>query len=346
MTPSDIHIITTGGTIESITEGASVSLDATDRLGDSLLSHARSLGARISTSSPMKKLSENMTPVDWLTLATAIETAYEDGYRRIVVTHGTDTMAFSVSAVAVLRTLYRDATICFTGSYLPPDDKGSDWNVNLSASIACVMDERIKPGVYVAFRADASNKSARIISSGHLKPMMFDSLMFEAAFDHYAGHWQGGAITNIAPEHMTHGPKLARADLAAMKDVITASAGNVCMLETHPGMDFAKVGRFIAEHRVAVFDLYHSGTGPSYSSENGLAEFLTNNFAGVRCLFCVYPSAYINVPYDSTLEIVSKGGLVIKDLQPHQVYTYMVLGAAAGLEVETLLSHIPMLKAA
>lgn len=338
-----IHIITTGGTIESVSGSNSVSLDASNRLSRSVETLASSRGVRVSTSSPMKKLSENMTPRDWVLLCTAIKDAYDKNIYRIVVTHGTDTMAFSVAAVAALRELYPAARICFTGSYLPPDEESSDWTLNLHAAIDCVIEEKIKPGVYIAFRTDATNSAANIISSGNLKPMNFDSLTFEASFNRYAALWKDGSIAKLEPENMAQYLTIPGPRLDLIRNAVEAAARKVCLIETHPGMDFAKASRFISEYEVAVFALYHSGTGPSYPSKLGLIDLLKSNTGSTRCVFGVYPTAYISVPYDSTREIIKAGGLVVKDLQPYYLYTYLVLGFSSGLDLQSMLGKLPLL---
>jgi glutamyl-tRNA(Gln) amidotransferase subunit D len=343
MKSPEIHVVTTGGTIESISGTESVSLDGSGRLERSLQKLASLQGARVSTSSPMKKLSENMTPVDWILLSADIKAAYERNIRSIVVTHGTDTMAFSVAAISTLREFYPEARICFTGSYLPPDEEGSDWTVNFQAALGCVVDDRIDPGVYVSFRSDSSNVGANIISSGNLKPMNFDSLTFEASFDRYAAHWQSGSVTKVAPNNMTQCLTICHPRFEMIQDNIETTASKVCLVETHPGMDFSKTARFIAEYEVAIFALYHSGTGPSYPSKRGLIDLLRSHSRKTKCVFGVYPSAYISVPYDSTREIVTAGGLVVKDLQPYHLYTYLVLGLSSGLDLQSMLNTLPLL---
>ncbi len=73
--------------------------------------------------------SSNMTPEDWATLAGDIAAHY-DAYDGFVVLHGTDTMAYSASALAFLLRGLRKPVI-FTGSQIPLCEIRSDGRAHL-----------------------------------------------------------------------------------------------------------------------------------------------------------------------------------------------------------------------
>jgi len=74
--------------------------------------------------------SSNMHPSLWKTLAEAIYAEY-DNYDGFVVTHGTDTMSYTASALSFSLTNL-GKPIVFTGAHLYPDAPGSDAKNNLS----------------------------------------------------------------------------------------------------------------------------------------------------------------------------------------------------------------------
>jgi len=91
--------------------------------------------------------SSNMTPENWVTIAQAVFESYHD-YDGFVVTHGTDTMAYTASAITyMLEGL--DKPVVITGSQYPIEQKHTDAVMNLKDAIhfAC---ENIA-GVFVAF---------------------------------------------------------------------------------------------------------------------------------------------------------------------------------------------------
>lgn len=77
--------------------------------------------------------SANMTPDDWLRIAEAIRARHE-AYDGFLVVHGTDTMAFTASALSfMLHPL--DKPVVLTGAQLPLDETRTDAQGNLLTSL-------------------------------------------------------------------------------------------------------------------------------------------------------------------------------------------------------------------
>ena len=91
--------------------------------------------------------SSNIRPEEWQQIAQAI---YENrqGYDGIVVSHGTDTMAYTASAVTFMLPNI-DLPVVFTGSQLPLADILSDGPDNLRTAFAMAASEH--PGIFLAF---------------------------------------------------------------------------------------------------------------------------------------------------------------------------------------------------
>ena len=91
--------------------------------------------------------SSNIRPQEWQVIARAIFEARMD-YDGIVVSHGTDTMAYTASAVTFMLP-DMDIPVVFTGSQLPLADVLSDGPDNLRTAFA--MAATGKGGVFLAF---------------------------------------------------------------------------------------------------------------------------------------------------------------------------------------------------
>ena len=88
----------------------------------------------------MNKDSSNLTPDDWVTIAQAIHARGSAGYDGFVVAHGTDTMHYTASAVALaLGRPPLPWPVVFTGSQLIPAEPNSDAPGNLlrACRVAC-----------------------------------------------------------------------------------------------------------------------------------------------------------------------------------------------------------------
>ena len=91
--------------------------------------------------------SSNISPEEWKLIARAIFEKRK-GFDGIVVSHGTDTMAYTASAVTFMLPGI-DVPVVFTGSQLPLADMLSDGPDNLRTAFA--MAATGKPGVFLAF---------------------------------------------------------------------------------------------------------------------------------------------------------------------------------------------------
>ncbi len=80
-------------------------------------------------------LSEDMKPGMWARLVAEVEKLLERGYDGIVVAHGTDTMAFTASALAFAFHDGLPVPLVLTGSQRSSDRPSSDAAFNLTASV-------------------------------------------------------------------------------------------------------------------------------------------------------------------------------------------------------------------
>ena len=102
--------------------------------------------------------SSNMTPKYWLIIAQAIEANYEE-YDGIVITHGTDTMAYTAAALTyILQKLGKPVII--TGSQYSMMDSETDAIQNLNDAIHFASEELA--GVFIAFDGKLINGTRAI----------------------------------------------------------------------------------------------------------------------------------------------------------------------------------------
>ena len=95
-----ILMLATGGTIASMESGHGLSPAITS---DEILSHVPTVGelCRVEAVQLMNLDSTNVSPEHWLKIAGAVRERYDD-FDGIVITHGTDTMAYTAAALSYL----------------------------------------------------------------------------------------------------------------------------------------------------------------------------------------------------------------------------------------------------
>ena len=145
MDKKNILLLTTGGTIASKPGGQGLEPQRSDVM-ERELEQLRTY-YRITVRDLICLDSSNITPEEWQLIARHI---YEDraGFDGVVVSHGTDTMAYTASAVTFMLPNI-DIPVVFTGSQLPLADMLSDGPDNLRTAFAMAASGH--PGVFLAF---------------------------------------------------------------------------------------------------------------------------------------------------------------------------------------------------
>lgn len=149
-----VKIFSMGGTIDKIYFDDLSSYEVGEPQVAEILREAR-VNFDYEVEEVMRKDSLHMTEADRLLLRRRIEA---DPHRRILVTHGTDTMVETARHLQAVR----DKVIVLTGSLTPARFKGSDAAFNVGCAIGAL--QTLEPGVYIAmsgrvFPADKVTKN-------------------------------------------------------------------------------------------------------------------------------------------------------------------------------------------
>ena len=92
--------------------------------------------------------STNITPAHWMRVAAVLRERYDD-YDGFVISHGTDTMAYTAAALSYLAQGARKP-IVLTGAQKPINYDSTDSKLNLIDAFTCACSERIH-GVCIVF---------------------------------------------------------------------------------------------------------------------------------------------------------------------------------------------------
>ncbi len=158
-------MISTGGTIAS----RPGSLGLTPSLpGEELLSSLEGLERHggVTILDLFSKDSSNMSPEDWKMMAACLK-AEEDEYDGFLILHGTDTMAYSASALSFFLPGFSKPVV-LTGSMFPMGEPGSDAESNVRESFAFLSALAMegRTGVCISFhgRLIHGPRSQKILS--------------------------------------------------------------------------------------------------------------------------------------------------------------------------------------
>ncbi|OYT44420.1 Glu-tRNA(Gln) amidotransferase GatDE subunit D [Thermoplasmatales archaeon ex4484_6] len=165
-----ITIISTGGTIASRVDYTTGAVHPV-KDGSEILSIYPSMAnlCRLDVRTVMNELSEDMSPREWVVIARAVKKAFEDGARGVVVTHGTDTMHFTSSALSfLLRDL--PGPVVLVGSQRSSDRPSSDAFINLEHAVI-TASRAVLDRVVIISHEGPSDGTSIIISGTRARKM-------------------------------------------------------------------------------------------------------------------------------------------------------------------------------
>lgn len=337
-----VAVITTGGTIGSVAEGATRRVDAdgwstVNRVGQ----HCNELGVQLVAVSALNKISENLEPPDWALILQSVQQCVDQGYDNIVVTHGTDTLPYTANAVD-LAIEAEDARIVFTASLYGPDHEGSDVEIALRSAVEASVDPRIPPGVYICFRSPASSQVTELHFARSAKPLSMDDTGFRSLFDRAFGRFCWNEGWKIDAER-------ARAEFPAKcsfgrppdTSAMIRQLGKVRLTFAVPGLIISDANDVSAYPKALVVGLYHSGTSSVSKHKGGLRDFVRESQGVTETVLVGMASELVPLPYESIEVLVNEGARCRVDVQPHVVYVGLYLGLALGMSVEDSLERLP-----
>lgn len=320
-----IGLVLTGGTIGAAQHGSvlSVGPQATSAEADLLRSVWPAAGEpQVALAAPLRKLSENLTPRDWPTIAGAVRRLVEvDGVDGVLVLHGTDTMAYTAAALSFLLCDV-DRPIVLTGSKLPAGQRGSDAAANVRAALVALL--ALRSGTYVAF-AGAGDAHARIHLGTRARKAPSGSETFTSVNRQPVATVQGDELAPLEPYAHRVGER-------SIQDVDE----HVLALRLYPGLDF-DVARDALQRggmRGVVVELYPSATGPDTGDRFSLPQFIDRCAARDVIVATTAPGAPpsgagVGVgAYETTLAIADAGGLNLRDM-PTETATVKMMWALA-----------------
>ena len=306
-------VIATGGTIGSETNPDGISTrDVSDRVIDLVIDDrpANKFQNKIifDISYPMNLLSENIIPTDWIKLAEEIDSACKDGFDAIIVTHGTDSMPYTMAAIALLLPSIK-APVVFTGALSTFDEEDSDAPQNLWDAITFAEHqiEKNKPGVYLVFQGHDRYKSGFAYWGPRVQSIKHGGTHFDTVNNSKIAKIVDGEVTEYKFHFKKYKPH------KSLKNYKQARFDE--RIEVHkifPGYrpNILK-GAIDRGAKAVLLDLYHSGTACSREGKNGrysllsVIEELKRNGVGV---FGAGASLRTNEQYES-LQMLIKAGM-------------------------------------
>ena len=307
-----ILLLTTGGTIASVPGGEGLEPHRSGVM-ERELEQLRTY-YEITVEDLMCLDSSNITPEEWQYIARCI---FEKraGFDGIVVSHGTDTMAYTASAVTFMLPDI-DLPVVFTGSQLPLADMLSDGPDNLRTAFA--MAASGKPGVFLAFdrKVMLGCRAVKVRASG------FSA--FESVNARYAAQVSnlGLVVDESVLPHFRSEPRLA-AELGC----------NVFLLKLTPGLNPAVFDMLAAMgYKGIVVEAFGlGGMNVLRRGLRGIRRCVEDGISVVVTTQCLYDSSDLQV-YQVGNKLLDLGVIQGRDMTSEAAMTKLMWAIGQGLE--------------
>ena len=275
--------------------------------------------------------SANMNPQHWADIARAVEENY-DAYDGFVVLHGTDTMAFTASALSfMLENLHKPVII--TGSQLPIGEVRTDGEENLITALQ------------VAAATDAAGR-----------PMVQEVAIL---FENYL--WRGNRSTKMSADNFNafksnNYPPLAHIglDISFREEWLIRSSSrrplqvhytmdpNVMFLELHPGMTHEMLHHLLTTPDVKgiVLKTYGAGNSPTepwFTQE--IREACERGIVILNVTQCVNGGVHSTL-YETGNQLTAAGAVSGHDITSEAAITKMMYLFGLGLNATTVKKYL------
>ena len=307
-----ILLLTTGGTIASVPGGDGLEPQRSDVM-ERELNQLRTY-YDISVEDVLCLDSSNIRPAEWKLIAQRVFENRKD-YDGIVISHGTDTMAYSASAVTFMLPNV-DLPVVFTGSQLPLRDMLSDGPDNLRTAFAMAASGR--PGVFLAFdrKIMLGCRAVKVRASG------FSA--FESVNARYAGQVSNrGLVLDERVLRKPSGEPQLRTDISE----------NVFLLKLTPGMNPAIFDMLSAMGcKGIVIEAFGLG-GVNVLSKGlrGIRRLVEDEISVVITTQCLYDSADLGV-YQVGGKLLELGVIQGRDMTSEAAMTKLMWAIGQGMD--------------
>jgi L-asparaginase len=324
-----ILLVSTGGTIGSIVQAGTIDTSSSAQLKLLQLFQQRDAHPDIHFHciQPIQILSENLAPCVWQTLIAAIEAEQPEQYDGIIVTHGTDTLAYTACALSFYFHALKIPLLLVSSNYPLADDRANGLS-NFSCAVEFIRQNQAA-GVFVPYRNPQHimfvHQGTRLTSSLQLSSDFFSVQNNPfMVFDTAGGNKQFQVLNNRRVNEYPLSPK-SQQPIVALKAKFDA---RITMIKPYPGLDYQTIN--LQQTDAVLHDLYHSGTAcatSEWGEQYSLIDFIKRCRKQNITVFLA-PAIHSEDTYQSTQILIEQGAIMLWNLSIEAAYVKLLLAVS------------------
>ncbi|MGZ8136203.1 MAG: asparaginase [Methylococcaceae bacterium] len=276
------------------------------------------------TIQPMQILSENMAPAAWKMLIDAIESEQPRHYDGIIITHGTDTLAYTAAALSFYFAAIKIPMLLVSSDY-PLDDPKANGLDNLICAVEFIRQIQTA-GIFVPYRNQ--HQSSLLHRGVHLtSSLQLSSDFFSIQGKSYM-EFVARQFSLLYPDRVKAADNNLNSDRQQPPEpfrLIADFSDRILMIKPYPGLNY---DNFNLDRVDAVLhDLYHSGTAcasTQWGNRHSLLEFL-KRCRESRVKAYLAPAIKSPDAYQTTRALIAEGAEMIWDMSIEAAYVKLML---------------------
>lgn len=308
-------LLSTGGTIASVVSESGLTPGES---GEQLLSMLGDLPYDITVKDILNLDSSNIQPEEWEIIAKAIY-KYRNDYDGIVVSHGTDTMAYTASMMTFMLQ-HINIPVVFTGSQVPMNVMLSDAPDNMKLAFAAAAN--CLPAIYLAFDGKVM-RGCRAVKVRTTAFNAFQSVNFPPI----------AKVTSDGLEIKV--PEVWQPQPCVLNTKINT---NVSLIKLFPGFD-PKLLHALADNgcKGIVIEAYGLG-GMTFIRRNvaaAIGELIRRGIPVIAASQCLYERSDLT-KYEVGRQALIEGAISARDMTSESAITKLMWGLGQGMDVKEI----------
>lgn len=318
-----ILVVFTGGTIGSIATEGIIHPSAATRFQllqqfQQHYTHSRQIN--FTSIQPIQLLSENLAPAAWKIMIEAVESALPDQYDGIIVTHGTDTLAYTAAALSFYFHAFNVPILLVSSNY-PLADSRANGLENFIAAVEFIctdpaLHHQNPISVLVPYR-NPRQTATQLHSGVRLASSLQLSGDFFSVQDKAYMQFENGQFSILNPPAAQ-----AQTNTFSLKADFSE---RILMIKPYPGLNYDHFN--LQQVDAVLHDLYHSGTACTsmqWGKNHSLPDFISQ-CTKRRIKMYMAPAIPSTEAYQTTRALLAEGAEMIWNMSIEAAYVKLML---------------------